>query len=389
MTNTIVDRISRATRSAFATISLASVGVAFAASPTPAADVAALAGHDESFLASIHNEKTVSSTVPANGDVNPYAVVVAPVSIGGIQRGDVLVSNWNNSANLQGLGTTIVDVHPAVHKATLFATVPRHLEGCPGGVGMSTSMTMMSAGYVIVGSLPSNDGTARTVGPGCLIVFDAQGKFVKTLTSPKIDAPWSNMVLIDRGSSATLFVTTLGQGAHQAEDDGSKQGDVLRLSLAVTSSGPVLTGETIVASGFQVKPDKDVLIIGPTGLALDRRGTLYVSDANGNSVVAIPDAVKRKTSAGTGKEITKDGLLKRPLAMTLTPGGHLLALNGQDGRIVEIDPLSGTQVVARWINTNKAQSPPGNGNLFGLAMTLDGKGFYFVNDDVNQLALSE
>ena len=108
-----------------------------------------------------------------------------------------------------------------------------------------------------------------------------------------------------------------------------------------------------------------------------------------NSVVTIPDAVGRKTSAGTGRELTKDGLLKRPLAMDQAPNGHVLALNGSDGRIVEIDPVDGKQVVARWINTNKAQSPPGNGNLFGLAMTLDKTGFYYVNDDVNQLSLSK
>ena len=197
------------------------------------------------------------------------------------------------------------------------------------------------------------------------------------------------MEVVDRGSSATLFVTTLGQGKHQAEDDGTKQANVVRLSLAVGPGGPVLTGATVVAGGFVVKPDKDVLIIGPTGLALDRRGTLYVSDANGNSIVAVADALGRRTSAGTGREVAKDGLMKRPLAITLTPGGHLLALNGQDGRIVEIDPVSGKQIVARWINTNKQQSPPGNGNLFGLAMTLDGTGFYYVNDDVNQLALSQ
>ena len=360
------------------------------AGPLRAADAPGATGADKtSFLASVHDEKTIASTIPANGDTNPYAVVVAPVSSGTIARGDVLVSNWNNSANLQGLGTTIMDVHPATHKSSVFATVPRHLAGCPGGVGMSTSMTMMRAGYVIVGSLPSNDGTANTVGSGCLIVFDAQGRLVKTLVSPRIDGPWSNMVLVDHGSTATLFVTMLGQGAHHAEDDGSKQANVVRISLAVTASGPTVTGETIVASGFQVKPDKDVLIIGPTGLALDGRGTLYVSDANGNSIVAVPDALKRRTSAGTGREVTKDGLLKRPLAMTLTPSGHLLALNGSDGRVVEVDPVSGTQIVSRWINTNKAQSPPGNGNLFGLAMTLDGTGFYFVNDDVNQLALSQ
>jgi len=51
---------------------------------------------------------TIASTVPPNGDVNPYGVAVVPMSMGSLVQGDVLVSNFNNSQNLQGTGTTIV-----------------------------------------------------------------------------------------------------------------------------------------------------------------------------------------------------------------------------------------------------------------------------------------
>jgi hypothetical protein len=54
----------------------------------------------------------VASTVPANGDVNPYGVAVVPVTTGELIKGHVLVSNFNNSSNLQGTGTTIVDIAP-------------------------------------------------------------------------------------------------------------------------------------------------------------------------------------------------------------------------------------------------------------------------------------
>jgi hypothetical protein len=37
------------------------------------------------------------------------------------------------------------------------------------------------------------------------------------------------------------------------------------------------------------------------------------------------------------------------------------------------------------IQTDEAQSPPGHGDLFGLVVTPDGKGFYCVEDDVNTL----
>jgi hypothetical protein len=46
----------------------------------------------------------VSSTVPANGDLNPYGVAFVPPGFpagGPLKPGDVLVSNFNNSKNLR------------------------------------------------------------------------------------------------------------------------------------------------------------------------------------------------------------------------------------------------------------------------------------------------
>jgi hypothetical protein len=40
------------------------------------------------------------------------------------------------------------------------------------------------------------------------------------------------------------------------------------------------------------------------------------------------------------------------------------------------------------VDPNKAQSPPGSGDLFGLAMTKDGNGFYYVEDEVNMLVMA-
>ena len=60
------------------------------------------ASADEGFLSGIHRFTTLTSTVPENGDQNPYAVVVAPVSAGRIRQDDVLVTNFNDRNNLQG-----------------------------------------------------------------------------------------------------------------------------------------------------------------------------------------------------------------------------------------------------------------------------------------------
>jgi hypothetical protein len=57
----------------------------------------------------------VSSTIPANGDLNPYGVAFVPQNFpggGSIEAGDVLIANFNNLNNVQGTGTTIVKLTP-------------------------------------------------------------------------------------------------------------------------------------------------------------------------------------------------------------------------------------------------------------------------------------
>jgi hypothetical protein len=351
-----------------------------------------------SFLATVKKHQTLTSTVPENGDQNPYAVIVAPVSIGKIQQGDVLVDNFNNLSNLQGLGTTIVDYNPTTKKTTLFAQVPRNLPACRGGVGMSTAMTMLKAGWIIVGSTPSNDGTTATKGDGCLMVFDANGKLTETWTGPDINDPWGNMAVVDNGNSATLFISMSGFDVPDWHVTDPATGysvvvnksTVLRLQLSIPEGKPpVITSRTVVANGLGQRANRDVFLIGPTGLALAPDNTLYVSDAQENRIIAIPDATTRTTSAGTGREITRGGLLHRPLAMLMLPNHHLLVCNAQNGQVVEIDPVAGKQIVAQWVDINQAQSPPGNGDLFGMALTPDGKGFYYVQDDMNTLVVAQ
>ena len=346
------------------------------------------------FLETVKKHVTLTSTVADNGDQNPYAIVVAPVSAGIVQKDDVLIDNFNNLANLQGLGTTIVDYSPATKTTKLFAEVPRHLPQCPGGVGLTTAMTMLKSGWVIVGSLPSEDGTTRTKGPGCLIVFDANGKLADVWSGPDINGPWGNVAVIDNGTTATLFVSMSGFDVPGPQVRDAETGypvtvakaTVLRINLSIPSGQkPVITGKHVVADGFGQRADRDAFLIGPTGLALGSDNTLYVSDAMANRIVAIPDAASRTTSAGTGQEVTKGGLLQRPLTLVMAPNGHLLAVNGRNGQVVEIDPIAGKQIYAQWIDANQAQSPPGSGDLFGLAIKPDGKGFYYVEDEMNAL----
>ncbi len=359
-----------------------------------AISITALADAPRGFLETVHRHVTLASTVPDNGDLNPYAVVVAPVSAGKIQKDDVLVDNFNNIANLQGAGTTIVDYNPATKKASLFAQLPRNLKECPGGVGLSTAMTMLKSGWVIVGSTPSADGTTKTKGDGCVIVLDPNGQMVAAWSGPTINDPWGNMAVIDNGTSATLFISMAGFGVPGPDDVDPATGypviihkaTVLRLELSIPEGKPpALVSQTVIADGFAQRADRDNFLFGPTGLSLAPDGTLYVTDGLDNQITAIPDAATRATSAGTGKLVTENGLLAWPLAMVMTDTGHLLVCNGKNGQLVEVDPAAGKQLYAQWIDSDQAQSPPGNGDLFGVALTPDGKGFYYVEDDMNTL----
>ncbi len=356
------------------------------AAVAPLTGVQSSVGQPQSgFLAGLQTVSTVGSTIPENLDVNPYAVLVASTTAGKITKGDVLVDNFNSKTNFQGTGTTIVELDPQGHLST-FASIPANQPGCPGGIGLSTAMTQLSTGYVIVGSAPTSDGTTATQGAGCLLVLTPQGQVASTIQGGDLDGPW-DLAAVDSGSSATLYLTNTLHGIGAAGQPVQRAGTVVRMQLKVPTSGaPTVTGETVIGSGFPEQADPNTLVDGPTGLALGADGTLYVSDRLGNRIAAIPDAATRTTSDGTGTTLTSGGRLDGPLSMTLAPNGDLLVANGLNGQLVEVT-TAGKQIANAWLDQDPAQTPPGSGDLFGIALTADHTGIYFAMDDNNTLGL--
>src|SRR5579862_363118 len=204
--------------------------------------MATAANASTTFLGSLSANNPIASTVPANGDVNPYGVAVVPRSTGDLVRGDVLVSNFNNLATtanptgLQGLGTTIVQVSPG-GTVTPFAALNGHVAGCPGGgVGLTTALVVLRSGWVIVGSLPSADGHPDGLGqPGCLIVLDSHGNVREAFSGHGINGPW-DMTALDLGGIAELFVTNVLNGITapapgSTTDSKANEGTVLRILI--------------------------------------------------------------------------------------------------------------------------------------------------------------
>jgi hypothetical protein len=349
-----------------------------------AAPVATAAGP---FIGPFNNVQTLASTLPKNRDVNPYGVAVAPTTTGRLMAGDVLVSNFNNHRNLQGTGTTIVDISPS-GSVSLFADLAANkLPGaCPGGLGLTTALVALKSGWVIVGSLPTKNGSSASMQAGCLIVLNSSGTPVETISGPPINGPW-DMTALDGGSSASLFVSNVLNGTVAGSPGTVDHGTVVRIDLSNLGSGvPSVDDETVIGTGFPERTDPAALVVGPTGLGLASDGTLYIADSVDNSIASIADAVTRTTAIG-GTTVSANGAINDPLGLAMAPNGDILTANGGDGNLVETTP-AGQQVAVKILDTTPAPpGPNGNGTLFGLAVVPDGSGVYFVDDGTNTLNL--
>jgi hypothetical protein len=316
----------------------------------------------------------IASTVPANGDQNPYGVAFVPNGIvpgGKLHAGNILVSNFNNATpptGLQGTGTTIVEIAPNGQQTLFFQGK---------NLGLTTALGVLKEGFVLVGNVPTTDGTFSTIKPGSLLVLNKNGQQIANLTnSVKLDGPW-DLTIVDEGSLAFVFVSNVLNGT------------VTRLDLAVTPSFVKVLTSTTIASGFTHLPNQSALVVGPTGLAFDPlRDLLYVASTGDNAIYSIPDALFRLTSAGKGNLVFADqAVLRGPLGLVLLPDGNLIAANGD---AVNADPAHPSELV-EFTPTGKfvgeSSIDPNGGAAFGIAAEVQGDDLIFaaVNDDTNTL----
>lgn len=312
------------------------------------------------------------STVPANGDVNPYGVAFVPnrfnAGTGPLQRGNILVSNFNNAQNLQGTGTTIVRIGKS-GPATLFFAGKAPL-------GLTTALGLLHAGFVVVGNGPTSDGTAATATAGSLLVINNRGKLIQTIKDDEIQYPW-DMALVDGGDWAIAFVTN------------ALTGTVSRLKFSVNDNGLKLLSAKTIASGYVHRGDPVTLFVAPTGLVYDeRRDVLYVASTGDNAVFAVRYAAERDSDEGTGTIIYQDNVhLHGPLGMTRAPNGHLLVSNN-DG--INPDPNQPSEIVEFTVEgtfVKQLSVDPAQGGSFGLAVrsTEDIATFAAVDDNVPNL----
>jgi hypothetical protein len=352
------------------------------------------AGAGVPFLAGKAVSPNQPSTIPTTGgeagDVNPYGVAVVPASVGGLHQGSVLVSNFNNSKNQQGTGSTIVQISPTGQESVFTTINLTSQQSCPGGVGLTTALAVFRNGTVVVGSLPTNGlnaGNSAGEQAGCLIVLNSTGSVVRTISGGHINGPW-DMTGRQVGDDAVLFVTNVLNGLSPTDPPTTivNGGTVVRVVLDLLTYR--VDSETVIANGLPERNDPNALVVGPTGVGLGFNGAvLYVASTEDSRITAIPAPFfLQGPRFGPGFTVTSGASLNAPLGLTVAHDGDIITVNGGDGKAVETVPFGGQQIAtAQLDNTMVPGLPNGNGTLFGIALTPNGEGLYFVDDGSNTL----
>lgn len=326
-----------------------------------------------SFLETLSNSPALSvTTVPATGsqagDQNPYGVTIVPVNSGVLNQGDILVSDFNDSSNFQGTGSSIVRIDPGTGTQSLFFDAGSQ-------VGLSTALVALRSGFVVVGSTPrTTNGTTATVLNGSLIFLDGNGNVVMTLTdSALLNGPWDMTVNDKNTNSPQLFVSNVLLGT------------VVRINARVANGAISIQSITQIGSGFSFRTDPAALVIGPTGLALDpQTDELFVADTGTNRIARLRRASSAASDQGNGSTVFSGPPLEGPLGLALA-GHSLIAVNGDSvpsatpNLAVEIT-RQGKLLATKTLDTNGIP-----GALFGVTLTefQNKAALVFVDDNDN------
>jgi hypothetical protein len=329
------------------------------------------------------------STIPPTGpaELNPYGVAFAPANFptsGTLQPGDLLVANFNDPANLQGTGTTIVRITPEGQRSTFFTSTTQ--------LGLDAGLAVLKSGFVIVANVPN---VANNPGQGSLQVIDSNGNLVTTITDPNLlDGPW-DFTVNDQGATAQVFVSNVSKGVSAS---AAPNGTVTRIDLSISGGTVMVTSKVQIASGYATRTDPAAFVVGPAGLAFDPgTGTLYVASEaekiNGTeagTIFAIANAGTTTTDNGKGTVVFADlNHLHGPLGMILLPNGDLMAANNDS---VNIDPNQPSELVeftpaGRFVN--QFSIDPLIDGPFSLAVTSNGGQvrFAYLNDNQNTVTV--
>jgi hypothetical protein len=308
------------------------------------------------------------STVPSNGDLNPYGLAFVPSDFpfgGDLKPGQMLVSNFNDTS-LQGRGSTIITIDPRNGQTGLF------FQGTPP-IGFTNALGVVRAGLVFAGSVLTTDGTSNTAKSGGLYVLNGRGHIVAHLgTQELIDGPWG-LAINERGPGAQLFVSNVFDGT------------ITRLDVTFGNGGIAVQGAVKIGSGYGFGPDSAAVVVGPAGLAYDAfRDILFVASEKDDTIFELHGAGKTQTDLGTGAVVYQDAAhLHGPLGLIFAPNGDLLVANADPQ--VSQDPNEPSEIVeftrsGRFVRQYSVDPNLGSAFALGIANHEDAKVFAYVDD---------
>ncbi|MBV9648489.1 MAG: hypothetical protein JO043_13565 [Candidatus Eremiobacteraeota bacterium] len=302
---------------------------------------AAVVGH-------LHHIVTIGSTVdPQNGDQNPYGLMIAPSTSGLLTQGDLVVCNFNDNLNIQGLGTTIVFLHPTPGASPQRFVQDGRLTGC-NALATSPGDAPWAAAFT------ANDNP----------FYDSTGNLIANLAGAPLAQPWGQAFSGTKGPYGVAAFYT----ANAAD------GSIVRFGIRQNS----ITMKAI-ASGFPVNHGVPGTALAPSGLTYDASDdTLYFADGDVNAVYAFhnvslipPHGITVGNNgrtfsgvAGSLAEMVFHGSpLGAPISMAQLFNGNLVIGNTTNNDLIELNPARHAVVSMRNLDHHAV------GALFGIAAT--------------------
>jgi len=325
----------------------------------------------DALLPRLRKTTTIGSTVdPLNGDQNPYGLDVAPVDAGLLHRGDLVICNFNDAANVQGNGTTIVALRPHAGATPTHVAQNAGLKGCDA-LALGSTDNIWSAAFV------ANDNP----------IVSPAGAFLTGIPAGPWHAPFGQAFSPRNGP--------FGDGAFYESNAGD--GSIVRVNL--TAHGFTFD---VITTGFAVNGGAPGNILGPSGLQYDdEHDRLWIVDGADNSLTALQfvslipagGVVAHANGTFTGParrlahRVFAGPPLNGPISSALLSNGHLALGNTLDANgtnlMVEITPR-GRVAATKNVDTGAGAA------IFGMVATGgrrdgDDEKLYFNDDNDNTL----
>lgn len=320
-----------------------------------------------SMLAALTTETTIGSAVdPVTGGQNPYGLDISPVTSGGINQGDLVVCDFNDRANVQGTGNSIIALSPVPGSS------PRHIFSGPKLRGC-TENVQTSGGEIWATAFTAPD----------ILELSGAGSVLATIEG--YPGPFGITVAQDGGARGTSVFY----------ESDARSGDVIR--LVVTTAG--YTQAQVIATGFAVNGGAPGTELGPGGLQYERSADrLWVVDGANNTIVAINNV---SSVPAHGITVASNGLtfggayakradlvywgmpLNGPISSALMPNGNIVV--GNTTNVNGFNLMIEVTLLGHVVDIRNVDKGPA-GAIFGMVATPSGE-IYFNDDNSNSVVL--